>query len=567
MAMRDLPWGKYLHGEHHEKIIKAYETEMSSLLSTVLRELPEDHPERAAAEAGFTNGRMLLEFKRSGVFKCRYVLQGFKENKLKLDGPDFDYSSNVVGITAVRMMMLGCRPSDHAVAQRDISTAFLQSHPFPEDAPPRYVRLKDPVTGVMRFFRQLGPIYGSNSAPKYWEETLHPWLTSIGFVQGKNEPCLFRHPELDVTLATYVDDLLALGPRANVAKVMDMVAERFKCKDTVWLGEGQPLDHLGMCFFETKTHTCLSMSNYIDIMVKKLDVDVTSGRMPVQPFTSPITDLTPLTPAQGQFLMTACGMIGWLAGTGRPDLRFSHQCISQHMASPNRGALQAVIQAVRYASATRDLCLMQPKGTGHLWCHYSDSDHAGNTEPQNNRRCQLGFVSMCGDVPMAWGSKTTSVRFGPESDAAEGSCPSFGKPHAAGGIPRCHPDIGDLHPDVSSGAAEIYAASVALNEILHLSYIAEEMGASMDKPLHIKIDNTAAIAFANGRVRRSKLKHIDVRQEWVQALRDHSVVQAEYVNTKSNKADFFTKILDNETFLKFRGDLMRLCPPPATPAT
>ena len=89
----------------------------------------------------------------------------------------------------------------------------------------------------------------------------------------------------------------------------------------------------------------------------------------------------------------------------------------------------------------------------------------------------------------------------------------------------------------------------------------------MDKPLHIKIDNTAAIAFANGRVRRSKLKHIDVRQEWVQALRDHSVVQAEYVNTKSNKADFFTKILDNETFLKFRGDLMRLCPPPATPAT
>ena len=78
MAMRDLPWGKYLHGEHHEKIIKAYETEMSSLLSTVLRELPEDHPERAAAEAGFTNGRMLLEFKRSGVFKCRYVLHGFK---------------------------------------------------------------------------------------------------------------------------------------------------------------------------------------------------------------------------------------------------------------------------------------------------------------------------------------------------------------------------------------------------------------------------------------------------------------------------------------------------------
>ena len=123
-----------------------------------------------------------------------------------------------------------------------------------------------------------------------------------------------------------------------------------------------------------------------------------------------------------------------------------------------------------------------------------------------------------------------------------------------------------LHPDVSSGAAKIYAASVALNEILHLSYVAEEMGAPMDKPLCIKIDNTAAIAFANGRVRRSKLKHIDVRQEWVQALRDHSVVRTEYVNTKQNKADFFTKILDNETFLNFRDDMLKFCRLPATPA-
>ena len=168
---------------------------------------------------------------------------------------------------------------------------------------------------------------------------------------------------------------------------------------------------------------------------------------------------------------------------------------------------------------------------------------------------------------MAWGSKTTGVRLGlPAWDAAEGSCPSHGKPHAAGGFPRCHRDIEDLHPDVSSGAAEIYAASVALNEILHLSYVAEEMGAPMDKPLCIKIDNTAAIAFANGRVRRSKLKHIDVRQEWVQALRDHAVVRTEYVNSKLNKADFFTKILDNETFLGFRDDMLKFCRLPATPA-
>ena len=207
---------------------------------------------------------------------------------------------------------------------------------------------------------------------------------------------------------------------------------------------------------------------------------------------------------------------------------------------------------------------MQPKGSDHRWCHYSDSDHAGNSDTQNTRRSQLGFVSMCGKVPMAWGSKTTAVRLDLTSPVVEGSCPSFGKPDAAGGFPRCHPDIADMHPDVSSGAAEIYAASVALNEVLHLSYIVDEMGSPMGKPIVIRIDNTAAMAFANGRVRRSKLKHIDVRQEWVQALRDHSVVKTEYVNTKENLADFFTKILDNDTFVRLRDDMMGVCPVPVT---
>ena len=76
--------------------------------------------------------------------------------------------------------------------------------------------------------------------------------------------------------------------------------------------------------------------------------------------------------------------------------------------------------------------------------------------------------------------------------------------------PACHSALDQLHPDVSSGAAEIYAASVALTEVLHLSYIVEEMGDSMGLPLEIKVDNTTAIAFSKGNVRRSKLKHIDV---------------------------------------------------------
>ena len=54
--------------------------------------------------------------------------------------------------------------------------------------------------------------------------------------------------------------------------------------------------------------------------------------------------------------------------------------------------------------------------------------------------------------------------------------------------PTCHSKLKGLHPDMSSGAAEIYAASVALTEVLHLSYIVEEMGESMELPLQLLVD-------------------------------------------------------------------------------
>ena len=178
---------------------------------------------------------------------------------------------------------------------------------------------------------------------------------------------------------------------------------------------------------------------------------------------------------------------------------------------------------------------------------------------------------MCGSAPVGWGSKSTSVNFDDRlASIAESCTPSRnfpGNKRVKIGDPTCHRSLKELHPDMSSGAAEIYAASVSLTEILHLSYLMEEMGHAMDPPFKIKVDNTAAIAFSEGKVRKSKLKHIDVRQQWVEWLRDRSLVKLEYVNTKLNLADFFTKILDTDTFVNLRDQMMVKRPlPPAAAA-
>ena len=77
----------------------AYEKEVSALCGPgcVLRELHPGDAEMTAAKQRATQCRFILEFKRTGIWKVRMVVQGFREDKLALDGFGFNYSSNVAG--------------------------------------------------------------------------------------------------------------------------------------------------------------------------------------------------------------------------------------------------------------------------------------------------------------------------------------------------------------------------------------------------------------------------------------------------------------------------------------
>ena len=82
------------------------------------------------------------------------------------------------------------------------------------------------------------------------------------------------------------------------------------------------------------------------------------------------------------------------------------------------------------------------------------------------------------------------------------------------------------------------------------------MGTPIEKPFILEIDNTAALAFANNSANRSKLKHIDCRQEWVKMLRNKDIVKPVHINTKINLADFLTKILEAGEYERLREMVM-----------
>ena len=76
------------------------------------------------------------------------------------------------------------------------------------------------------------------------------------------------------------------------------------------------------------------------------------------------------------------------------------------------------------------------------------------------------------------------------------------------------------------------------------------------KPIPLQMDNTTAESFAKNNAKKTKLKHIDARQEWVKVLRDKSILVPVHVPTKLNLADLFTKILTIPEFIRLRNMIM-----------
>ena len=112
---------------------------------------------------------------------------------------------------------------------------------------------------------------------------------------------------------------------------------------------------------------------------------------------------------------------------------------------------------------------------------------------------------------------------------------------------------------MSSAAVEIYAAGNATLDILGYSYVVEELGLPFEKPFYLEIDNDAARIWIRGSGGRTKLKHIDCRQEWVLTLRDKKLLVPVHIDTALNRADLFTKILPPKIFIIHRDELMKPC--------
>ena len=163
----------------------------------------------------------------------------------------------------------------------------------------------------------------------------------------------------------------------------------------------------------------------------------------------------------------------------------------------------------------------------------SDSDWAGLYSTTGETRSRSGSCITLDGMPISWGSqhqKCVGTSYKERLDEAEVA--------------------------QSSAEGELYAAADTLKLALHMSYVADELNIPMPSPLIMLVDATAAIGKIQGPRGGGKLKHIDLRQDWIKLLKNRKIVEVVKVPGEANPADCFTKILGRVAFNKSESELM-----------
>jgi hypothetical protein len=541
---KDISWKEALDTTHFKPLaIAAFDKEVKSLTEDhgVLRLIDKDDPLYDQASKEAIRGRPILDKKRDGRVKMRLVKIGF----LEIKSGNETFTGHVVSPMAVRIAIASHKP-DRKVAIVDVTTAFLQAGKF-KNGKVKFLKVRNPITGEMMLFVQYGPLYGERSAPMAWENTIAPFIESLGFIRDKNDLCVFYHPTTDMIVLLYVDDIYMDGMSEDVDTFYDQLSTRFECQAIQILKEKEPLDYLGTEISMTKNKTLvLTMSAYTSKMIQymNLDGDHHSTRPVDCPFRAHVVpkcdDDEDLTPDKRKVFMSGLGMLGWLVSCIRADCAYAYSMIASGMARPTKLMMDHLFWVTRYLKGTSTFggitssTSMSPDTSHTMWRHYCDSDQGAEQSPENKGKARCGQISMANNFPVVWKSKSTSVAM-------------------------AHPRMKGGHADVSSGACEIYGAAQANFNILFLSYCSEAMGVEFNLPYTLEMDNAAAEVFANDTAMNTKLRHIDQRQHWVRALRDANLVRALHVGTKDNLADIFTKPLQGQDFRNIRNRILHDC--------
>lgn len=520
-----------------QKCLNAYKLEFKTVMGLRMVEIEGDERERVLREEKAPHLRMNPEPKPDGRLKMRLIVRGDCEpeewtNNMSLDSPTPASSS-------VKMMMAMSDETDEVeeLSIGDVATAFLKGEKYSETDRDRWVVFRQYRGAKLRVFKLLGSLYGQRDAPVRWYNTFRKHLLSEGFKQCKNDVCMFRHPVTLVKVLVWVDDNFVRGVRRHTDAFWKKLDEVFGLKSFEYLETGVSRTFLGLNFLKSSLNGqpvyCIDQNADMRALLMEHPVVGVPLKSPMRDRKDLYVNDTPTSKAETKWFRSVLMSLSYYACWTRLDIACPVNRLAQKLSAPTVSALDELKRILRYLNGRPDFTLVAKRPKVHSnneWIFYVDSDLAG--EAPYHTRSRTGAITLLNGMPMQWRSNK--------------------QPQSV----------------FSSAAAEVYAFSEAVKDARVLLWRAEEMGMQVKYPFKMLEDNAATVSFQKSTTPYSKLRGVyNLRDNWVQELKDKNVVSAVKVHTDLNVADLFTKChewhkmkkllnliqLDKEPNLEFRG--------------
>lgn len=101
---------------------------------------------------------------------------------------------------------------------------------------------------------------------------------------------------------------------------------------------------------------------------------------------------------------------------------------------------------------------------------------------------------------------------------------------------------------LSTAEAEYIIATMTCTRILWIVELMKNYGIHVQLPVTIRCDKTSAINISKNPIQHSRTKHIDIRYHFLKTKVEGGMIKLEFLPTKEQIADIFTKPLPKEQF-------------------
>ena len=456
-----------------------------------------------------------LEKIRNDKYKARLVVRGFAQQDT------FNYDeiySPVARMSTLRTLLAIGNQYDYYFIQLDVRTAFLNGH-IKEDI---YIHPPDGVNckkgHVLKLNRSL---YGLKQASKCWNDRINTFLLNLRFVRSENDYCLYSKicEGGTVYLLIYVDDIIISGPNLELINIVKIKLTReFEMKD-----KGELKYFLGLEIDYNRKMGILKINQrrYAMGILKRF------GLENCKPCPTPIDHklkLTTLDKNEDETDKPVRELIGCLMylmlGT-RPDISYAINYFSRYQDRARNETWVYLKRLLRYVKESIDLSLVykRRKVEKPLIC-YVDSDWGGDLV---DRKSVSGSLIKVFGNTVAWSTKKQNT------------------------------------VALSTAEAELIALCNSVQDGLWFKKLLNDLNIKIDEVVILE-DNQGCIALIKNPENNRRVKHIDIKYNFVCDHIKKGNVNVKYICSKDQEADILTKGLPKPVFRNLRHEMGLLYP-------